>query len=169
MQSLTRRCLRLAATLLANAVLGMFVSPGPTRRRQRLQVCSAARILTALGVRTQVLPPTTPWPRTRPNRLVLGTDVGWLGDLALVTAVPKTTAGWGELADRALSGRRAEPAVVSLDAVACPVAVRYRSDAGPLDRVPTTVREIVAIRGLVVEVHLLPALGLTRSATATAA
>jgi hypothetical protein len=164
-----RRYLRLAATLIANAVRGMFVSPAPTRRRQRLQVCSAARVLTALGVRTQVFPPSTPWPRARPNRLVLGADVGWLGDLALVTAVPKTTAGWSQVADRALTGRRATTAGAPLDAVPCPVAIRYRSEAGPLDRLPTTLSEIVAIRGLVVEVHLLPALGLAREATPAAA
>ena len=152
-----RRYLRLAATLIGNAVRGVFVSPGPSRRRQRLQVCSAARLLTALDVRTQVFAPTTPWPRHRPSRLELGADVGWLGDLALVTAVPKWTGGWAEVADRALSGRRAEPAVL-LDAVPCPVAVRYRCDAGPLDRPPATLAEIAAARGLVVEVHLLPAL-----------
>jgi hypothetical protein len=151
-----RRYLRLAATLLGNAVRGVFVSPAPTRRRQRLQVCSAARLLTALDVRTRVFAPSTPWPRHERCRLVLGADVGWLGDLALVTAVPKWTGGWSEVAERALTGRHAAPAVPPTDAVACPVVVRCRSDAGPLDRLPTTLPEIVAARGLVVEVHLLP-------------
>jgi hypothetical protein len=74
--------------------------------------------------------------------------------------VPRTTEGWRTACSRALpgAGQAAEPS--RADAVACPVAFRYRTDGGLLDRAPRTVAEIVAARGLVVEVHLLPALEL---------
>jgi hypothetical protein len=131
-----------------------------------VQVCGAARILTALGVRVQVIAPATPWPRHRPCRLAVGDDVGRLGGLALVTGVPRTTAGWRAVCDRVLPSRPSsadavDPDAVDPDAVACPVVIRYRTDAGPLDRPPGSLAEIVALRGLVVEVHLLPALDLS--------
>jgi hypothetical protein len=152
-----RRRLQLAATLAGLHVRTALVPPHATRRRQRLQVCGAARVLTALGVRVRVVPPTTPWPRTG-GRLLLDRDApGWLGDLALVTAVPRTTGGWAAVCRRVLPGAAVEPAGPHADSVICPVAVTYRTDAGPLDRAPRDVSEIVALRGLVVEVRLLSA------------
>jgi hypothetical protein len=43
------------------------------------------------------------------------------------------------------------------DAVVCPVAVGYRTADGPLLLPPRTLDDVVAIRGLVIEVRLLPA------------
>jgi hypothetical protein len=114
--------------------------PASERRRQRLRVCAAADTLSALGVRVQVLPPSTPWPRT--GRLVISDHVGRLGDLALSTTFRGTRDGDGD------------------GDVICPVAVRYRVEGRPdhlaADRVPQTTAAIVAMRGLVVEVHCLP-------------
>jgi hypothetical protein len=65
---------------------------------------------------------------------------GWLAELAVVTAV--------------LAGSSAPaPEVV------CPVAVRFRTDAGPLapENVPRTVADVVGLHGLVVEVRCLAA------------
>ena len=154
-----RRLLRFAAALAGLHVRTILVPETSERRRQRVMVCGAARLLTALGVRVRVVGPRTPWPRTRPCRLVLADDVGWLANLAVVTTVPRTTAGWASACARTLPGVRrgvVEPA--DDDAVACPVALRYRCDGGLMDRPPRTLAEIVAVRGLVVEVHLLPAL-----------
>jgi hypothetical protein len=153
-----RRRRQLAATLAGVRLRATVLPDGSLRRRQSLQVCSAARILTALGVRVRVVQPATPWPRDRAHRLVTA-DVGRLGDLAVLTAVPRTTHGWTTLAERVLPGRPAartgEPPE---DAVLCPVAVHARSAAGPLDVLPRSLAEAVAARDLVVEVHLLPAL-----------
>jgi hypothetical protein len=152
-----RRRLQLAAALAGLHVRSALVPPQATRRRQRLQVCGAARVLTALGVRVQVVPPAVPWPRTG-GRLLLDHDApGWLGDLALVTAVPRTTVGWADVCRRVLPGAPVEPAGTTPDSAICPVTLGYRTDAGPLGRAPRGVAEIVALRGLVVEVRLLPA------------
>jgi hypothetical protein len=153
-----RRRLHLAATLAGIRARAALVPEGSLRRRQRTQVCGAARILTALGVRVRVVQPATPWPRSRPHLLVAA-DVGWLGELALLTAVPRTTHGWTALGDRALPTRchaRAVPAPA--DAVLCPVAVHVRAEGRSLDHPPRTLAEVLAARELVVEVHLLPAL-----------
>jgi hypothetical protein len=50
-------------------------------------VRSAADLLHALGVRVVVRAPATAWPR-HGGRLVVADDGGWLGALALLTAVP---------------------------------------------------------------------------------
>ena len=155
-----RRRLNLAAALAGLHLRTAFVPETSTRRRQRVQLCGAARVLTALGVRVRVVGPPTPWPRHRPCRLVVGDDAGWLAGLALVTSVPRTTAGWRAVCAQVLPGTTAGEVSSDDDAVACPVTFRYRSDDGPLDRPPRTVAEIVATPGLVVEVHLLPALDL---------
>ena len=156
-----RRRLRVAAALASLHVRTALVPETAIRRRQRVQICGAARILTALGVRVRVVGPPVPWPRHRPCRLVVGDDVGWLGGLALVTSVPRTTPGWRAVCGRVLPGSSTAWDVVDGDAVLCPVTFRYRTDAGLLDLPPRTLSEIVATRGLVVEVHLLPALDLT--------
>jgi len=127
------------------------------RRRQSLQVCSAARLLTALGVRVVVVQPPTPWPRERAHRLVARNDAGLLGDLALLTAVPRTTHGWAAVADRVLPVGSRVRAAQPADPALCPVTVTYRTDEGPLPAPPRTLNEVVALRGLLIEVRLLAA------------
>jgi hypothetical protein len=133
-----RRRLRLARTVVGHSVRARLL-PAGERRRQRLQVCGAADTLTALGVRVQVLAPATPWPRT--GRFVISDHVGRLGDLAVSTAFRGPTDG-GD--------------------VICPVAVRYRVEGRPgylpAHQVPRRTAAIVAMHGLVVEVHCLPAI-----------
>jgi hypothetical protein len=149
-----RRRLRLAAALAVLHVRTALIPESAVRRRQRLQVCGAARILTALGARVQVVGPPTPWPTRRPTRLLVADDIGWLGGLALVTSVPRSTGGWRAVCAQVLPGASAEDRG-ELVGVGCPVEIRYRTDAGPLGQAPATLAEIVAARGLVVEVHLL--------------
>jgi hypothetical protein len=111
--------------------------PAGERRRLRLQVCGAADTLTALGVRVRVFQPEVPWPRT--GRYVISDHVGRLGDLAVSTAFRGATDD-GD--------------------VVCPVTVRYRVDGRPgylpAHEVPSRTAAIVAMHGLVVEVHCLP-------------
>ncbi len=66
------------AGVVAGATAESLLIPGGARRRQRLQICTAARVPTALTAH----------------------DAGRLGDLALLTSAPRSLAGWGELADR---------------------------------------------------------------------
>lgn len=151
------RLLRLAASAAASAARFAVLPERAVRRRQRLQVCAAARALTALGVRVRVVCSPVPWPRTG-GRLVLGGDVGRLGELALLTAVPRSVDGWSALAGRAFTGRPAHPAPAAVtgdDGVPCPATVLYRTADGPLDRPPRSLAEALALRGLVVEVYLL--------------
>jgi hypothetical protein len=153
-----RRRLRLASTLASLYVRTALVPETAVRRRQRIQICGAARILTALGVRVQVISSRTPWPTARPGRLVVSDDVGWLGGLALVTSVPRTTTGWRAICGQVLPGAPAEADPGDREDVLCPVVVRYRTDAGPLEHAPAALAEMVAASGLVIEVHLLPAI-----------
>ena len=115
--------------------------------RQRLQVCRAADILTALDVRVQLIGGAVPWPRL--GRVIVSDHTGWLGDLALSTAAPGTPVL-----------RRDSTRVLPVGSVACPVVLRYRTAAGHLaaEDIPRTLAEITAAKGLVVEVHRLPAL-----------
>lgn len=145
---------------LAGVRLRSTLSAGSSvRRRQAFQLCSAARLLTALGIRVAVVQPDIPWPRHRTNQLRITNDAGLLGELALLTAVPRTTAGWAEVADRVLRvGTPMRPADPSADGpVECPVTIRYRTEAGPLAEPPRTLNEVVAVLGLVLEVRLQPA------------
>jgi hypothetical protein len=132
-----RRRLALARTMLGHSVRARLL-PAGERRRQRRQVCGAAGTLTALGVRVQVFSPAIPWPRT--GRFVISDHVGRLGDLAVSTAVRGATDD---------------------GTVICPVAVRYRVEGRPgylrADEVPQRSSAILALCGLVVEVHCLPA------------
>jgi hypothetical protein len=140
-----RRRLRLARTLVGGSVRRALLPPGSARGRERVQVCRAANMLSALGVRVEVVGGAVPWPRS--ERVVVSDHTGWLGDLALSTAVPRTPV---------ISRARA----LTAGAVVCPVVVRYRTAAGYLGRddVPQTPAEVAAMRDLVVEVHRLPAL-----------
>ena len=142
-----RRRLRLARTLAGASVRSALLPRGATRSRQRLEVCRAADILSALDVRVQVIGGAVPWPRL--GRVVVSDHTGWLGDLALSAAVPGTPVLAREAAR-----------VLPAGSVACPVVLRYRTAAGPLDTdgIPRTLAEVTAARDLVVEVHRLPAL-----------
>src|SRR5687768_1484552 len=154
-----RRQLSYSMTLAGARARAVLTAAGSVRRRQSLQVCSAARLLAALGIRVVVVQPPTAWPRHRAQRILVRNEAGVLGDLALLTAVPRTARGWAAVADRVLPvgtpQRAAGP--VEDDAVRCPVTVTYRTDDGPLASPPRTVEEVVGIRGLVVEVRLLAA------------
>jgi hypothetical protein len=132
-----RRRARLSATLASASVRRALVPVRSERGRQRARVCRAARILTALGVRVQVVQPAVPWPRT--DRFVVTDSVSWLGDLALVTVV-----------------RGMPHAATTPGAVPCPVVVRYRTADGYLapEDVPRTLDDVLAARDLVIEVRL---------------
>ena len=142
-----RRKLRLARALAGVSVRSALLPRSATRSRQRLQVCRAADILTALEVRVQLIGGAVPWPRL--GRVIVSDHTGWLGDLALSTAAPGTP----------VLGRDSTR-VLPVGSVACPVALRYRTAAGYLaaEDIPRTLAEITAATGLVVEVHRLPAL-----------
>jgi hypothetical protein len=145
----TRRIRRLrAACTMAGVSVRTVLRPRTPARRQRLRVCRAADVLTALGVRVRVVGPATPWPRA--DRVVASDHTGRLGDLALATAV------------RGIPVLGVDVAEVPPGSVVCPVAIRYRTDDGellPPDQVPSTLTGIAGTRGLVVEVHRLPAEG----------
>lgn len=145
------------AGVVAGATAESLLVPGGARRRQRLQVCTAARVLTALGARVRVVLPPLPWPRTG-GMLVPGHDAGRLGDLALLTSVPRTLAGWAELADRVVPVRGARVAPREGGTVICPVTVTCRTADGPLQRLPRRLDEVAALRGLVFDVWLLDAI-----------
>lgn len=147
------RLLHLTA-VLAGATAEALLVPGGARRRRRLQRRTAARVLTALGARVDVVPPAVPWPRAD-GLLVAGHDAGRLGDLALLTVLPSDLGGWTRLAEQALPLPGAGSAPAGTGTTLCPVAVACRTAAGPLDRVPGRVEEVVGLHGLVVEVRLL--------------
>ena len=153
------RRLRLAGALAAVGVRSALLPRTP--RRGRTQVCGAARILTALGVRVVVVPAPAPWPRAG-GRLAVQGSVGRIGELAVLTAVPRSVPGWTELAEHALLGRRAPLAPVPREDVPLPVAVRCRPAHGDAwwdaSAVPQDLGAVLAAGGLVVEVRLLPPL-----------
>jgi hypothetical protein len=155
-----RRRLQYAAALAGARMRASLLPGASVRRRQAFQICSAARLLTALGIRVDVVQPGIPWPRHRTHRLDVTNDAGLLGDLALLTAVPRTAAGWAVVADRVLPARATLRTAAESDpgdAVVCPVTITYRTAAGPLSRPPRTQAEVIAVAGLVIEVRLLPA------------
>jgi hypothetical protein len=143
-----RRRVRVAGVLAAHSVRRALRPPGADDRRRR--VCGAADVLVALGVRVRVVPSPEPWPRS--GRLVVSDSTGWLGDLAVITAVA------GAPVENATTAPRVAPPGTTL----CPVSVRYRLDGEPHhlddDRIPRTRAQVIALQGLVVEVHCRPAL-----------
>ena len=161
-----RRRLTWTATPAGLRVRASPVAGASIRRRQTVQLCGAARLLTAVGIRVAVVQPEIPWPRNRAHRLRVTNDAGLLGDLALLTGVPRTASGWAAVADRVLpvgtTLGTVEPAAHG--EVVCPVTVRYRTETGPLAQPPRTLAEVVAIDGLVLEVRLHPAIGSGRAA-----
>ncbi len=112
-------------------------------------------------MRVCVVAPTSPWPRTG-GRLVVGGSGGRIGELAVLTAVPRTVGGWTELAERALGGRRTAPTPSTDVGVLLPGAVRFRYEADEdwlaEEEVPRHLAAALGRPGLVVEVRLLPAL-----------
>jgi hypothetical protein len=155
------RRLRLAGAVASAGVRTALLPRDAHRRRGRVTVCGAARILTAAGVRVRVVGPTVPWPRTG-GLLVVNGSVGRIDELAVLTAVPRGVRGWAELAERALGGRRMRtPSTTDADML-LPVAVRYRHEGSDSwltdDEVPRDLVAALDRPGLVVEVHLLPAL-----------
>lgn len=147
-----QRRLRYGAVL---ARLRTRAAVSPTGSISRLQLRGAADLLTALGVRIDVVQPAFPWPRDRAHRLVVEDGAGPLGDLALLVGVPRSTQGWADVADRVLPARPSrQPARSTGGAVDCPVTIAYRSLDGPLPDVPRTVNDVVGLRGLVIEVRL---------------
>ncbi|SFF50270.1 hypothetical protein [Blastococcus tunisiensis] len=151
-----QRRLRYGAALAALRARDAVLPPGSVQRRQALQVCGAANLLTALGVRVDVVQPAVPWPRHRRHWLLVDNSAGLLGDLALLVGAPRTAEGWAETADRVLPVRsRARRPAPAGEAVVCPVTVRYRTDDGPVLAPPRSLYEVMGFRGLVVEVRLL--------------
>ena len=142
-----RRRLRLARTLAGVSVRRRCCPGAPSAAGSGS--ASAARPTSSprSDVRVQVVGAAVPWPRL--GRVVVSDHTGWLGDLALSTAVPGTP----------VLGRDAAR-VLPVGSVACPVVLRYRTAAGylPAGEIPRTLAEITAARDLVVEVHRLPAL-----------
>ena len=155
----SHRRLRLAGALTAVGVRAALLPRAGARRRGRAQLCGAARILTALGVRVVVVPAPATWPRTG-GRLDVRATVGRIGQLAVLTAVPRSVPGWDRLAEQALLGRPVT-ADAGHDDVLLPVTVRCRrADAGdwlPASAVPQDLGTVLAGGCLVVEVRLLPA------------
>jgi hypothetical protein len=149
-----QRRLRYSATL---ARLRARAAVTPAGSLPRLQLCGAANLLTALGVRVDVVQPRVAWPRDRRPRLRVENTAGLLGDLAVLVGVPRTTEGWADVADRVLPLRPSRPAARRAGALVCPVTVGFRSADGPLLVTPRTLNDVVAIRGLVIEVRLLEA------------
>ncbi|SOE00290.1 hypothetical protein [Blastococcus haudaquaticus] len=156
-----QRRLRFQATLAGIRTRAAILPATSVQRRRALQVCGAANLLTALGIRVQVVQPATPWPRERPHRLLVENSAGVFGDLALLVGVPRTAAGWSDVADRVLPVRTTARARLRdvTDAVVCPVRIGFGSATGPLLVPPRTLTEVVELRDLVIEVRLLAALG----------
>ncbi|MGY1803008.1 hypothetical protein ACI78T_06985 [Blastococcus sp. SYSU D00922] len=146
-----QRRLRYSATL---ARLRARAAVTPAGSLPRLQLCGAANLLTALGVRVDVVQPRVAWPRDRRLRLEVENTAGLLGDLAVLVGVPRTTEGWAEVADRVLPLRPSRPRTRAAGALTCPVAVGFRTADGPLLVTPRTLNDVVAVRGLVIEVRL---------------
>ena len=155
------RRLRLAGAQAGFGLRSALLPRDAVRRRGRLHVCGAARLLTAAGVRVNVVPSPVPWPRTG-GRLAVTGSPGRIGELAVLTAVPRTVPGWTALAEHALLGRRGAGHGTVADGVLLPVAVRFRRDGteGWLDteQVPRDLAAALAEPRLVVEVRLLPPL-----------
>jgi 1-acyl-sn-glycerol-3-phosphate acyltransferase len=83
-----RRGAALIRTVLGAWFRLLLVSTPGSHAPHRKIVCSAARILTALGVRVEVTPSTLAWPRADGGRLVVANHISWIDDLALLSVVP---------------------------------------------------------------------------------
>ncbi len=88
--------LRRRRALALSGALARATARPPAGDGRRHGVCTAARLLTSVGVRVRVLTPAVPWPRGA--RLVVANRVSWVDDLALRTAVAalpaEDDAGW---------------------------------------------------------------------------
>jgi 1-acyl-sn-glycerol-3-phosphate acyltransferase len=99
-----RRRRRVAGALVVGVLRGVPV-PASSRRRRRVLVCTAASVLSALGVRVEVHAPAVAWPRGATGRLVVSNHISWLDALALLTAVPGTPVATTEVAAWPVVGR----------------------------------------------------------------
>ncbi|KQS73313.1 hypothetical protein [Modestobacter sp. Leaf380] len=92
--------LRRRRALALTGALARATARPPAGDGRRHGVCTAARLLTAAGVRVRLVPPAVAWPRGA--RLVVANRVSWVDDLALRTAVAalpvEDEAGWPGLA-----------------------------------------------------------------------
>src|SRR4051812_21661282 len=82
------RRLRFTAARTGARLRSSLLAKGSARRRQAWQVCTAARLLTALGVRVDVVQPETPWPPHPAQRLWVTKQAGLPRDPPLLNAVP---------------------------------------------------------------------------------
>jgi 1-acyl-sn-glycerol-3-phosphate acyltransferase len=102
------RWLRLAAALAGTATVAVRAPLRSARGRRRALVCSAARLLSAAGVRVEVHASPVGWPRTGPGHgpghLVVANHVSWLDSLALLTVVPGVPVAKREIGDWPLVG-----------------------------------------------------------------
>ena len=157
------RTLRLAGAVAGVGVRSVLLPRHAHRRRGRAQVCGAARILTALGVRVRVVSPDVAWPRTGGLLAVSGTP-SWVDRLAVLTAVPGPSTAGRSSPRRPCPG--APPGSTSGRARRAPCCCRCPSRPPaetapapwPTERVPRDLPGVLGTHGLVVEVHLLPAL-----------
>jgi 1-acyl-sn-glycerol-3-phosphate acyltransferase len=213
-----RRWVALLHVLLLTAGGLLTVGKPGSRRHRSAVVRGAARLITALGIRVQVIPPAMPWLRSSGGRLVVADRMSWLDAVALLTVVPGVLvwpleatrppglvflgrrigadfvdhAGMTDLpatveavsahlrrgrtvivpsagttacgVDLGPLRRAAFQAAAETGTAVCPVVVRYRSggDQGTTAAthrgafLPQSLSSVIAISGLVVEVHLLP-------------
>jgi 1-acyl-sn-glycerol-3-phosphate acyltransferase len=181
----TTQWLRLAGSLVGSVATSLPASLS-ARRPQRRSVMWSARLLTALGVRVDVHMPAVAWPRPGTGRLVVVNRLSWIDELALATVVRdvRVAGAAGEVTDLLRQGAtvlvqpetmtsgpglgRFRPALLKpaaeTGAPLCPVAIRYRTESGappvalPGGSARDCLTHTAATRGLVIEVHLLPAL-----------
>ena len=109
-----QRWRRLAAAVGGAGIAALGAPAASPRGRRRLVVCTAARVLTAVGVRVEVHASPAAWPRTGPGRgaghLVVSNHVSWVDDLALLTVVPGVPVATSEVGRWPLVGRLARRA-----------------------------------------------------------
>lgn len=72
-------------------------SPGSAVDRRKIAL-GATELLTALGVRVEVVPPAAAWPEGGEGRLVVANHISWLDELALLSVVPAIPVAKAEIA-----------------------------------------------------------------------
>ncbi|MGY2083708.1 lysophospholipid acyltransferase family protein [Blastococcus sp. SYSU DS0539] len=99
-----RRLLRLVLAVTGAAVRIRIMAHAGERAQRRVAVCGAAGVVTALGIRVEVINPAVPWPRTGRGHLVVSNHVSWLDELALLVAVRALPVADAEIGDCKLVG-----------------------------------------------------------------